>query len=105
MKAVILAGGSWEQIETFYSGYTKPLLPLGEKSILEIKISYLKSYGFDEIFLATNYKLDYIQSFFGDGSSRGVKLSVSKEKKPLGTCGPEKLIEDKIKGPLDKYHE
>ena len=100
MKAVILAGGLGNRLKPFTQVIPKPLLPLGEKSILEIQISYLKSYGFDEIFLATNYKSDYIRSFFGDGSSHGVKLTVSKEEKPLGTCGPVKLIEDKIKEPF-----
>lgn len=100
MKAVILAGGLGTRLKPFTQVIPKPLLPLGEKSILEIQISSLKRYGFDEIFLATNYKSDYIRSFFGDGSHLGVKLSVSKEEKPLGTCGPVKLLEDKLTEPF-----
>ena len=87
MKAVILAGGLGNRLKPFTEIIPKPLLPVGEKAILEIQIEHLVKYGFNEIFLATNYKSDYIRNFFGDGSKHGVKLHISKEKKPLGTAG------------------
>ena len=88
MKVVILAGGLGTRLKPFTEVIPKPLLPIGEKSVLEIQIERLKKFGFDEIFLATNYKSQYIEGFFGDGSRYGVKLSISKEDKPLGTAGP-----------------
>lgn len=100
MKAVILAGGLGTRLRPFTEIIPKPLLPIGEKSVLEIQIEYLKKYGFDEVFLATNYKSDYIESFFGDGSRYGVKLKVSKEEKPLGTVGPLTLLKDKLTEPF-----
>ena len=100
MKAVILAGGLGTRLKPFTEVIPKPLLPLGEKSILEVQINHLKNNGFDEIFLATNYKSDYIKSFFGDGSRFGVKLTISKEEIPLGTCGPLTLITNKLKEPF-----
>lgn len=96
MKAVILAGGLGTRLKPFTEVIPKPLLPIGEKSVLEIQIERLKKYGFDEIFLATNYKSDYIENFFGDGSRYGVKLFISKEDKPLSTAGPIKLLKDKL---------
>ena len=78
----------------------KPLLPIGEKAVLEIQIERLKSYGFDEIILATNYKSAYIESFFGDGSRYGVKLIISKEDIPLGTAGPLSLLKDRLTEPF-----
>ena len=57
-------------------------------------------YGFDQIFLATNYKADYLEKFLGDGSRYGAKLIVSKEEKPLGTAGPVKLLENQIAEPF-----
>ncbi|MFQ5671470.1 MAG: sugar phosphate nucleotidyltransferase [Nitrospinales bacterium] len=100
MKAVILAGGLGARLKPFTEVIPKPLLPIGEKSLLEVQISRLKKHGFDEIYLATNYKSDYIQSFFADGSRLGVKLTVNKEKKPLGTCGPIRLLSDKLDQPF-----
>jgi NDP-sugar pyrophosphorylase family protein len=100
MKAVILAGGLGMRLRPFTEVIPKPLLPIGEKAILEIQIERLKYYGFDEIFLATNYKSEYIESFFGDGSKYGVKLTISKEDKPLGTAGPLTLIKEHLDEPF-----
>jgi NDP-sugar pyrophosphorylase family protein len=100
MKAVILAGGLGSRLRPFTEVIPKPLLPIGEKSVLEIQIDHLKKYGFDEIFLATNYKSEYIENFFGDGSRYGVKLKVSKEETPLGTVGPITLLKDELTEPF-----
>ena len=96
MKAVILAGGLGTRLKPFTEIIPKPLLPIGEKAILEIQIEHLKEHGFDEIYLATNYKSDYIKNFFGDGSKYGVKLTISKEDKPLGTVGPLSLLKNEL---------
>jgi NDP-sugar pyrophosphorylase family protein len=100
MIAVILAGGLGSRLRPFTQAIPKPLLPVGEKSVLEIQIERLKRYGFDEIFLATNYKSAYIENFFGDGSRYGVKLTISKEDKPLGTAGPLTLLKQRLTQPF-----
>lgn len=100
MKAVILAGGLGTRLRPFTEIIPKPLLPIGEKSVLEIQIERLKGCGFNEIYLATNYKSKYIEDFFGDGSRYGVKLEISKEDKPLGTAGPLLLLKDKLTEPF-----
>ena len=86
MKAVILAGGLGKRLRPFTEIIPKPLLPMGEKSVMEIQINNLEKCGFDEIFIATNYRSDYIEAYLGDGKKFGVKLNYSKEEKPLGTC-------------------
>jgi len=100
MKAVILAGGLGTRLQPFTQIIPKPLLPIGEKSVLEIQIEHLKKYGFNEIFLATNYKSEYIENFFGDGSRFGVKLKISKEETPLGTAGPVTLLKNEMTEPF-----
>lgn len=100
MKAVILAGGLGTRLRPFTEIIPKPLLPIGEKSVLEIQIERLKKHGFDEIFLATNYKADYLERFVGDGSQYGVRVTVSEETKPLGTAGPLTLLQDKLTEPF-----
>ena len=96
MKAVILAGGLGTRLRPFTEVIPKPLLPIGEKAVLEVQIEQLKKYGFNEIYLATNYKSEYIKNFFGDGSKYGVKLTISKEDKPLGTVGPLSLLKEQL---------
>jgi NDP-mannose synthase len=100
MKAVILSGGLGSRLKPFTEVIPKPLLPIGEKAVLEIQIEHLKKHGFTDIYLATNYKSGYIESFFGDGSKYGVKLVISKEYKPLGTAGPVKLLQDELNEPF-----
>jgi NDP-sugar pyrophosphorylase family protein len=100
MKSVILAGGLGTRVRPFTQVIPKPLLPIGEKAVLEIQIEHLKHHGFTDIFLATNYKSEYIESFFGDGAKYGVTLTVSKEEKPLGTVGPLSLLKDQLTEPF-----
>ncbi len=100
MKAIILSGGLGTRLQPFTEVIPKPLLPIGEKAVLEIQIERLKNHGFNEIVLATNYKSDYIESFFGDGSRYGVKLTISKEDKPLGTAGPLTLLKERLTEPF-----
>jgi NDP-mannose synthase len=100
MKAVILAGGLGSRLRPFTKIIPKPLLPIGEKSVLEIQITNLKKSGFSEIFLATNYKSEYIENFLGNGSRYGVQLKISREKKPLGTVGPLTLLKNELKEPF-----
>ena len=92
-KAIILSGGLGTRLKPFTSVIPKPLLPVGEKAVLEIQIEKLVAHGFTDIILTTNYKSDYIENFFGDGSRYGVNLIISKEEKPLGTAGPIRLVE------------
>ncbi len=100
MKAVILAGGLGTRLRPFTKVIPKPLLPIGEKALLEIQIERLKLCGFDEIFVATNYKSDYIRGYFGDGSQYGVRLTISEEESPLGTAGPLTLLRERLDEPF-----
>jgi NDP-sugar pyrophosphorylase family protein len=100
MKAVILAGGLGTRLKPFTQIIPKPLLPVGESSVLEIQILSLKKHGVTDIFIATNYMADYVQAFLGDGSKYGVRLVFSKEQQPLGTCGPVTLLEEELTEPF-----
>lgn len=100
MKAVILAGGLGTRLKPFTEIIPKPLLPIGEKAVLEIQMERLKMYGVDEVYLATNYKSDYIENFFGDGSRFDIKLHISRETEPLGTVGPLSLLKSELQEPF-----
>ncbi len=100
MKAVILAGGLGKRLKPLTATVPKPLLPIGEKSVLEIQINNLAGYGFKEIFIATYYKAEFVESMVGDGKKQGVKIRFSKEDVPLGTCGPLSLLKDELTEPF-----
>ncbi len=100
MKAVILAGGLGTRLKPFTQVLPKTLLPIGESSVLETQILSLKKHGVDEIFVATNHMSEYIDAFVGNGARYGIPISTSKEKNPLGTCGPISLLKDKLKEPF-----
>ena len=100
MKAVILAGGLGTRLKPFTQIIPKPLLPIGEKAVLEVQIEALSKNGFDEIYLATNYRSDYIENFIGNGDRYGIRIKISKEEKPLGTVGPLTLLKDKLIEPF-----
>ena len=99
-KAVILAGGLGTRLRPFTEVIPKPLLPVGEQSLMEVQIRSLARHGFGTIYVATNYRSDYVEAFFGDGSKFGVELVFSCEEQPLGTCGPLSLLRDELDQPF-----
>ena len=92
MKAIILAGGKGTRLKPYTTVIPKPLVPVGEKAILEILITRLKKEGVDEVFICLNHFAEIIMAFFGDGSRFGLKINYSLEDEPLGTVAPIKLI-------------
>jgi NDP-sugar pyrophosphorylase family protein len=87
MKAVILAGGLGMRLRPFTEVLPKPLLPIGDRSILEHQIASLRAAGVTDIYVATNYKSDVIEAYLGDGSKYGLHIHISRETVPLGTAG------------------
>lgn len=93
-RAVILAGGKGSRLKPYTTVLPKPLMPVGEFSILEIIIRQLVKNKFDHITLAVNHQADIIKAFFNDGSKWGIKIDYSLEDKPLSTIAPLTLIKD-----------
>jgi len=100
MKAIILAGGLGTRLKPFTEVIPKPLLPIGESSVLEIQILSLKKHGIRDIIIATNHMADYVEAFLGNGDKYGVRLQFSKEREPLGTCGPVSLVREQMTEPF-----
>jgi NDP-sugar pyrophosphorylase family protein len=92
MKAVILAGGKGTRLKPYTTVIPKPLVPLGEKAIIDILITRLKKCGVEEVFICLNHFAEIIMAFLGDGSRFGIKINYSLEDEPLGTVAPVKLI-------------
>jgi len=96
-KAVILAGGLGTRLRPLTNIMPKPLLPIGESTVLEIQIMALRRHGFEQVFIATNYMADYLASVVGDGARYGVKVTISHEQERLGTCGPLSLLREELR--------
>lgn len=92
-RAVILAGGQGRRLRPYTAILPKPLMPVGERPILEIVITQLKAAGFERVTLAVGHLAGLIQAFFGDGARFGIAIDYSFEHEPLGTAGPLALID------------
>lgn len=97
MKTVILAGGKGTRLKPYSMVFPKPLMPIGDKPILEVIIQQLKSYGLDDIIITVDYLSELIINFFGNGRKFGVNISYSREDNPLGTTGCLSLIKSELK--------
>lgn len=93
-QVVLLAGGKGTRLKPFSASFPKPLVPLGDKPVLEILIHRLKSYGFVKLTMAVGHLAPLIQAYFQDGSRLGVRIDYSFETKPLGTAGPLGLVDE-----------
>lgn len=96
MEAIILAGGLGTRLRPLTFAIPKPLIPVGERPILEILIQNLKAHGVTDIYLAVGYRAELIQVYFQDGRQFGVNIQYSQEDKRLGTAGPLRLIRDRF---------
>ena len=83
MQAIILAGGKGKRLRPYTSVFPKPLMPIGDKPILEILIKQLKNHGITELIIAVGYLHNMIESYFKDGKEFGVNIKYSLEKEPL----------------------
>jgi NDP-sugar pyrophosphorylase family protein len=92
MRAILLAGGKGTRLYPYTTVLPKPLMPVGERPILEIIILQLKKYGYKDITIATGHLAELIEAYFGNGSKFGVRITYSREDKPLGTAGPLSLV-------------
>jgi len=97
MKAVILAGGLGRRLLPYTTILPKPLMPLGEKPVLEIVLGYLKKNGIEEVTICIGHLGQFIRTFFGDGSKLGLRIRYSEEESARGTAGPLDLIRGEIK--------
>lgn len=94
MRAVILAGGKGVRLRPYTTTLPKPLMPVGERPILNIVIDQLRAAGVEKVTIAVNHMAEIIKAFFGSGEKFGLDIDYSVEDKPLGTIAPLRLIED-----------
>ena len=98
MKAVILAGGLGTRLQPYTTFLPKPMLPLGEKPILEHLVDWAKKNGKKSVVLCVSYLRKTIEDYFEDGKRFGVSIEYAVSNRPLATAGQlktaEKFIDD-----------
>jgi NDP-mannose synthase len=92
-RAIVLAGGKGERLGPYTTVLPKPLLPIGDRAILEIVVRQLRDYGFSHLTLAVGYLDHLIRAVFDDGSDFGVTIEYHEESEPRGTAGALATIE------------
>lgn len=94
VDVVIMAGGKGMRLRPLTETIPKPLLMVGEKSILEHNLIRYDSFGVNSIHVTTNYLAQKIEDYIFENESKfRTKIELVKEKLFLGTIGAIKLIE------------
>ena len=91
-EMLIMAGGKGLRLRPLTNKTPKPLLLVNKRPIIERIILIAKKQGILKFYVSINYLGHKIKNFLGDGKKYGVKIKYLEEKKPLGTAGAIKLI-------------
>lgn len=94
LTAVVLAGGKGSRLLPHTAEIPKPLVPVGDRPIVEYLLARLKAAGVKRVVMAVNHLAGLIEERLGDGSRFGLDISYSHEDRPLSTVAPLKLIAD-----------
>jgi len=97
---ILMAGGLGERLRPLTEKCPKPLLPIGNKPILETIVDSFVEKGFNRIFISVNYKAQMVEDYLGDGSSRDIRISYLREDEKLGTAGPLSLLPETPADPI-----
>ena len=92
-RAIILAGGKGTRLSPYTTVLPKPLLPIGDRAILEVVVEQLRGYGFTHLTLAVGYLAHLVRAVMQDGTHHGVTIDYHEEDEPLGTVGALATIE------------
>lgn len=99
LPVVIMAGGLGTRLKPLTNVIPKPLIPIGEKTILETILDQFESIGCSKFFMSVNYKSEFIKYYLANVEHK-YDLEYFKEDKPLGTIGSVSLLKGKINSPF-----
>lgn len=92
IEAVVMAGGFGTRLQPLTLDLPKPMLPIGDRPLLQRIIEQLESSGIQNVNITTHYKPEKIIDHFGDGEKFGVHINYVSEDTPLGTAGALSLL-------------
>ncbi|MBK7094095.1 MAG: nucleotidyltransferase family protein [Saprospiraceae bacterium] len=96
IPVVIMAGGKGTRLQPLTNVLPKPLIPIGEKSILENIMDSFVAHGSNRFFISVNYKAEMIKYYFNELQNPDYQISYFTEDKPLGTAGSMFLLKGQI---------
>ena len=94
VDAVIMAGGLGSRLKPLTDAIPKPLLKVGDKTIIDHNIDRLQKFGVDDYWLSVRYLGKQLEAHLGDGAGRNITMKYVWEDKPLGTIGAVSKIDD-----------
>lgn len=92
---VIMAGGKGSRLDPFTKVLPKPLIPIGDKPIIEIIMRNFQRCGFNNFLLSLNYKAEMIKMYFSENPEE-FNIYYTEEEEFLGTAGSLSLAKDKL---------
>ena len=98
MKAMVLCAGYGTRLGDLTREIPKPMLPLGDRPMLEHILCHLKRHGFDQVAVNLHFMPEVIRDHFADGARWGLRLTYSHEPQLLGTAGGTKKMESFFQG-------
>ena len=93
LQAVIMAGGRGTRMRPLTDDVPKPMLPVGDRPLMELTIDQLRAAGIKHVSVTLHHKLEKVTDYFGDGTGFGVNINYLTEERPLGTAGALGLME------------
>lgn len=99
LPVVIMAGGKGTRLKPITNVIPKPLIPVGDKTILEVIMDQFESIGCTKFYMSVNYKADMMKLYLSQLEHR-YDVEFFQEDKPLGTIGSVALLKGKISTPF-----
>jgi len=96
-KVIIMAGGKGTRLDPFTKILPKPMIPLGDKPVIEIIMDGFYDNGFNDFILSLGYKADIVRFYFLESDTRPYHVNFIQEDKPLGTAGSLSLLKGQLK--------
>jgi dTDP-glucose pyrophosphorylase len=97
---ILMVGGQGTRLQPLTDKTPKPLLKIGDKSVLETIIHNFSSSGFNRFIFSVNYKSQMIRDYFKDGKPFGVEITYMQEEKKMGTVGSLSLLKNRPEEPF-----
>jgi NDP-sugar pyrophosphorylase family protein len=96
MRAAVLAGGLGTRLRPYTAVLPKPLVPVGDRPILEWILSWLARHGVDRVDVCIGHLGELIQTYFSQAQAipAGLEVEWRREPEPLGTAGALRFVPD-----------